>query len=83
MRALNATGYINSRLRMITAFFLVKVLFVDWRLGEKYFATKLVDYDRLSLERVFNILYDGLRYSLASLTSFALGTSASPIASSL
>jgi len=45
MRALNATGYINGRLRMITAFFLVKVLFVDWRLGEKYFATKLVDYD--------------------------------------
>ncbi|MBP1357718.1 MAG: deoxyribodipyrimidine photo-lyase, partial [Sulfolobus sp.] len=45
MRALNATGYINGRLRMITAFFLVKVLFVDWRWGEKYFATKLIDYD--------------------------------------
>jgi deoxyribodipyrimidine photo-lyase len=45
MRQLNATGYINNRLRMLTSFFLVKVLFVDWRLGEKYFATKLVDYD--------------------------------------
>ena len=45
MRALNETGFINSRLRMIAAFFLVKVLFVDWRWGEKYFATKLVDYD--------------------------------------
>ncbi|BFH73053.1 deoxyribodipyrimidine photo-lyase [Sulfurisphaera javensis] len=45
MRALNSTGYINGRLRMIVAFFLVKVLFVDWRWGEKYFATKLVDYD--------------------------------------
>lgn len=45
MRALNATGYINGRLRMITAFFLVKVLFIDWRLGERYFAIKLVDYD--------------------------------------
>lgn len=45
MRALNVTGYINGRLRMITAFFLVKVLFIDWRWGERYFATKLIDYD--------------------------------------
>jgi len=42
---LNSTGYINGRVRMLVAFFLVKVLFVDWRWGERYFATKLVDYD--------------------------------------
>ncbi|AHC51514.1 deoxyribodipyrimidine photo-lyase [Sulfolobus acidocaldarius SUSAZ] len=45
MRALNTTGFINGRVRMLVAFFLTKVLFVDWRLGERYFATKLVDYD--------------------------------------
>jgi len=45
MRALNNSGFINGRLRMIVAFFLTKVLFVDWRWGEKYFATKLIDYD--------------------------------------
>ncbi|MBB5254164.1 cryptochrome/photolyase family protein [Sulfurisphaera ohwakuensis] len=45
MRMLNSTGYINGRVRMLVAFFLVKVLFVDWRWGERYFATKLVDYD--------------------------------------
>ena len=31
--------------RMITASFLVKDLQVDWRWGEKYFASKLMDYD--------------------------------------
>ncbi|MEM3347759.1 MAG: deoxyribodipyrimidine photo-lyase [Metallosphaera sp.] len=45
MRELNNTGFMHNRTRMITAFFLVKVLHVDWRWGEKYFATKLVDYD--------------------------------------
>ncbi|MCA9401557.1 MAG: deoxyribodipyrimidine photo-lyase [Candidatus Omnitrophica bacterium] len=47
MRELNTTGYMHNRLRMITASFIVKDLQVDWRLGEKYFATKLVDYDPL------------------------------------
>jgi deoxyribodipyrimidine photo-lyase len=45
MRQLNSTGYMSNRGRMITASFLVKNLHVDWKKGEKYFATKLVDYD--------------------------------------
>lgn len=35
----------HNRARMITASFLVKDLHMDWRLGEKYFAQNLVDYD--------------------------------------
>lgn len=45
MRELRETGYINNRVRMLVAFFLVKVLFIDWRWGEKYFAQTLIDYD--------------------------------------
>lgn len=45
MRELNTTGFMHNRVRMITASFLVKDLHIDWRLGEKYFAQKLVDYD--------------------------------------
>jgi deoxyribodipyrimidine photo-lyase len=46
MRQLNLTGYMHNRLRMIAAAFLVKDLHVDWRLGEQYFAAKLIDYDQ-------------------------------------
>lgn len=45
MRQLNQTGYIHNRIRLITASFLIKDLHIDWRLGEKYFARKLIDYD--------------------------------------
>lgn len=45
MRELNITGYMHNRVRMIAASFLTKDLHIDWRLGEKYFAQKLVDYD--------------------------------------
>lgn len=45
MRQLNQTGYMHNRVRMIVASFLTKDLHIDWRLGEKYFAQKLVDYD--------------------------------------
>lgn len=45
MRQLNRTGYMHNRLRMIAASFLVKDLLVDWRLGEKYFAVQLNDFD--------------------------------------
>jgi deoxyribodipyrimidine photo-lyase len=38
----------HNRLRMIAASFLVKDLLVDWRLGEKYFADTLIDYDLAS-----------------------------------
>jgi deoxyribodipyrimidine photo-lyase len=45
MRQINATGYMHNRLRMIAASFLVKDLHVDWRMGEKYFADNLNDFD--------------------------------------
>ncbi|MCM0611128.1 deoxyribodipyrimidine photo-lyase [Marinobacter sediminum] len=43
MRQLNETGWMHNRLRMVTAMFLTKNLFIDWRLGEAYFMSKLVD----------------------------------------
>jgi len=45
MKQLNQTGYMHNRLRMVTASFLTKHLLVDYRLGEQYFAAKLLDYD--------------------------------------
>lgn len=45
MRELNTTGYMHNRVRMIVASFLTKDLLIDWRFGEKYFATTLIDYD--------------------------------------
>ncbi|ABE53161.1 cryptochrome/photolyase family protein [Methanococcoides burtonii] len=45
MRELNTTGYMHNRVRMIVASFLVKDLHIDWKRGERYFASKLVDYD--------------------------------------
>lgn len=45
MRDLNKTGYMPNRCRMIVANYLVKDLHIDWKEGEKYFATRLVDYD--------------------------------------
>ncbi|SHF92172.1 cryptochrome/photolyase family protein [Chryseobacterium sp. OV279] len=45
MRELNETGFMHNRVRMITASFLTKHLLIDWRWGEAYFATKLLDYD--------------------------------------
>ncbi|UCE94243.1 MAG: deoxyribodipyrimidine photo-lyase, partial [Flavobacteriaceae bacterium] len=45
MRELNNTGYMHNRVRMITAGFLCKHLLIDWRWGEAYFASKLLDYE--------------------------------------
>ncbi|MBS0585694.1 MAG: deoxyribodipyrimidine photo-lyase [Verrucomicrobia bacterium] len=45
IQELNETGFMHNRVRMITASFLVKDLHVNWQWGEKYFATKLIDYD--------------------------------------
>jgi deoxyribodipyrimidine photo-lyase len=45
MRELNESGFIHNRVRLVVASFLIKDLDIDWRKGEKYFATKLVDYD--------------------------------------
>ena len=48
MNQLNTTGFMHNRCRMIVCSFLYKDMHIDWRLGEKYFATKLVDYDAMS-----------------------------------
>ena len=48
MRQLNAIGWMHNRLRMITAMFMTKDLFLDWRLGERYFMQHLIDGDLAS-----------------------------------
>ncbi|CAL4326361.1 deoxyribodipyrimidine photo-lyase [Buchnera aphidicola] len=45
MRQLNRLGWMHNRLRMITANFLVKNLLINWREGEKYFISRLIDGD--------------------------------------
>lgn len=45
MMQLNQTGFMHNRLRLITANFLNRMLNLDWRWGEKYYATQLIDYD--------------------------------------
>jgi deoxyribodipyrimidine photo-lyase len=45
MRELNETGFMHNRVRMIVASFLTKHLLLDWRLGEAWFAKKLLDFD--------------------------------------
>jgi deoxyribodipyrimidine photo-lyase len=45
MRQMNTTGYMHNRARLIVASFLVKILIIDWREGEEYFAKTLTDYD--------------------------------------
>lgn len=45
MRQLNATGWMHNRLRMVVASFLVKDLLIDWREGERYFMSQLIDGD--------------------------------------
>lgn len=45
MRQLNQTGWMHNRVRMVTAMFLSKNLFLDWRLGEQYFMQQLIDGD--------------------------------------
>jgi deoxyribodipyrimidine photo-lyase len=45
MRELNQTGYMHNRVRMVAASFLCKHLLIDWRWGEAYFASKLLDYE--------------------------------------
>lgn len=48
MRCFNATGWMHNRLRMVVASFLTKDLLLDYRLGEAYFARKLLDFDLAS-----------------------------------
>jgi deoxyribodipyrimidine photo-lyase len=48
MRQLARTGWMHNRVRMITAMFLTKDLFIDWRRGEAHFMRHLVDGDLAS-----------------------------------
>jgi deoxyribodipyrimidine photo-lyase len=45
MRQLVQAGWMHNRLRMVAASFLTKDLGLDWRLGEAWFAEKLLDFD--------------------------------------
>ncbi|QOW09273.1 deoxyribodipyrimidine photo-lyase [Kaistella flava (ex Peng et al. 2021)] len=45
MRELNETGLMHNRVRMVCASFFTKHLLMHWRIGEAYFAEKLLDYD--------------------------------------
>lgn len=45
MQQLNQTGWMHNRLRMIVASFLTKDLHIDWRRGERYFLSRLIDGD--------------------------------------
>ncbi len=48
MRELNQTGFMHNRVRMVTASFLCKHLLTYWYHGERYFASRLLDYDLAS-----------------------------------
>ncbi len=43
MRQLKQTGWMHNRLRMVAASFLTKLLFIDWREGERFFMQHLID----------------------------------------
>jgi deoxyribodipyrimidine photo-lyase len=45
MRELNQSNFMHNRGRLIVSNFLIKLMGIDWRKGEKYFAQNLVDYD--------------------------------------
>jgi deoxyribodipyrimidine photo-lyase len=45
MLQLKESGWMHNRLRMVVAMFLTKNLQIDWRMGERYFMTQLIDGD--------------------------------------
>ena len=45
MRQLKDTGWMHNRLRMVVAMFLTKNLRIDWRKGEAWFMSQLIDGD--------------------------------------
>jgi deoxyribodipyrimidine photo-lyase len=45
MRQLRDIGWMHNRARMIVASYLVKDLLIDWRWGERYFMSELIDGD--------------------------------------
>jgi deoxyribodipyrimidine photo-lyase len=48
MRELAGTGFMHNRVRMIAGSFLIEDLLIDWRWGEAYFASKLLDFELAS-----------------------------------
>jgi deoxyribodipyrimidine photo-lyase len=44
-RQLLATGWSQNRGRMVSSSILIKILLIDWRKGEQFYAQHLVDYD--------------------------------------
>lgn len=52
MRQLLLTGYMHNRVRMAVSNFLVFILRINWKWGEKHFAQNLIDYDPSS--NIFN-----------------------------
>lgn len=66
MRCLNKTGYIHYKYRILTSIFLCKYLNIDYRLGEQYFAMKLIDYNpsinNCNWQYVASTSYDSLSY---------------------
>ncbi|KUJ71020.1 deoxyribodipyrimidine photolyase [Streptomyces albus subsp. albus] len=45
MRQLRAEGWLHNRARLVTAGFLTKILYADWRIGARHFLDLLVDGD--------------------------------------
>jgi deoxyribodipyrimidine photo-lyase len=64
MRQMNETGYMHNRARMIVASFLTKILNIDWKEGEKYFAQTLVDYDPASNSGNWQAVVGGGLYAM-------------------
>ncbi|MFE5536429.1 cryptochrome/photolyase family protein [Streptomyces sp. NPDC056492] len=78
MRQLRHEGWMHNRGRLLTASFLTKTLYVDWRIGARYFLDLLVDGDLANNQlnwqwvagtgtdtrpnRVLNPVRQGLRY---------------------
>ena len=64
MRQLNETGYMHNRVRMMVATFLTKILMIDWREGERYFAQQLTDYDVASNSGNWQAIVGGGYYAM-------------------
>lgn len=64
MRQLNVTGYMHNRARMMVATCLTKILMLDWREGEKYFAQQLTDYDVASNSGNWTAIVGGGYYAM-------------------
>ena len=48
VRQLLKTGFLHGRLRMVLGSFFCKDMLMDWKICERWFASKLIDYDPVS-----------------------------------